>query len=190
MEFEFYQNIVLEKGEKSGRGKYSYKKLELMPYLMKKRMEYTFLKLREYFENHPNVNLIDYVPKHLSGGGRHGIGKDCHGYPEIGYLENADAISHIRQYCVSNGKPDYVAEHSGRMGTNGGRDVNDQDGKPTQDGELKYTYIKNRLHRGNVYYRCGCYSFFVLNDNSLALKEVYETFDKKEDMPRRFVDKK
>ncbi len=186
MKFEFYQNVVLEDGEEPGRGKYSYKKLEIMPYLMEKKMEYTFLKLREYFEKHSNINLIDYVPKHLRNGG-HGIGRDWHGYPDTGKLKGAEAVNHIRQHCVSKGKPDYVEKYSGPMGINGGRDVSDQNGKVTQDGEMKYAYIKNRLHRGQIYYRCGSYSFFVLNDNSYTLQEVYKTFNKKEDMPRRFV---
>jgi len=186
IEFEFYQNEVLDPNQGPNRGKYSYKKLQYMPYLMKKRMEYTFLKLQEYFENHPNTNLLDYVPKHLRDN-RHGVGRDWHGYPDVGELKGAEAVAHIRKCCVSGDQPDYVAKHSGPMGINGGRDVSDQDGKVTQDGEWKYAYIKNRLHRGQVFYRCGCYSFFVMNDNAYALQEVYKTFDWKEDMSRRFV---
>jgi hypothetical protein len=158
MRFEFYQNF--NTGDRAkGQGKYAFRKYKLMPYLIKKRLEYTFNQLTELLQSKMECNVVDTDnPKEAEKSIIGNKQSSCHNKTPVNSLE--DFQYQLSQYDVNHNSWDCNK-------------------KKIECGQIKYfrDYRTGRLFRGRVYHNLNNMWWVLINKYSYTNMASWELFD-------------
>lgn len=156
MSFEFFQNKYPGK-RGQGNGRYEFDKKEQMPYLLKKKLEFSLNKMLGFIKNLNNTKFsikerkIEII--------------DWHGNPNIhdSRLSYTDKVRILKSHIYNKKIEDYQRK--------------DSSGKLLACGELKYFYNYEKiLCRGYVYHNCNNMWWVITNEDILNLSSS-EFFD-------------
>lgn len=160
--FEFFQNLI--QGErKPGDGKYEFKKLELMPYLMQKQMELAFNKLIKIISAEHSITVEQVDTPVLSA---NAIVKHCtNNHWKVGSPVTVDDIVN----CVRKDEGSY--------------NTLDKNKKQIISGEIKYFRDSRtgRLMYGKAYHNINNMWWVILDKFKYTNIACFELFDATED---------
>jgi len=152
-EIEFFQNINFEN---PCGGEYDFKKLEKMPYLVRKQYELTEKKLAYFFKKH---ELVVEYQQNLKKGREFVIEeyiRSCH-KPQKEWFPLKEIDGETAEYE---------------------RNATDRDGNIIYNGETKYFRdYSGYLNRGQVYYDINMNWWAVLPDGRVTIHPCWEYFD-------------
>lgn len=153
IELEFYQNINFENPY---GGRYDFRRLAKMPYLVRLRFQKTLTKLKSLFLKYGLRDDSDY---HAATA-----------YEEVMRLRKKTEEWHPRIYKE---QPRY-------------NDGIDADGNRLNDGEIRYYYdYHGRLYCGKVYYHINNMWYVVCNDSRFSNMACWELFAWKPGLARK-----
>lgn len=168
-EIQFFQDEVRDN---PAGGFYDFDKFDKMPYLIKKQLILTQNKLRNYFSGLGYEDLSEPVRRTPEDEIKYRMLESCH-HP----LASMDDV-------LPKGRTE-----DGIKNVNGGRNVNDRDGKEIEDGEFKYArrndgrYGDGYLRRGIVYHSINA-QWWMICGSHVETFSAHELFDLSPNEPR------
>lgn len=168
LEFEFYQNIIIEEGRENGE--YGFNKRERMPYLIEKHMEVTWNRIIEFLQKKYTCKIEEkkLTPKDgeryviQDSESRFPFGDPFHGIKSLSELDGN----------IYEGVADY--------------DRKDKYGNLLLNGDFKYYRdSKGYLMCGKVYHKSGNRWYVLLANGEVDFESSFRFFDLTKDTPRK-----
>lgn len=157
MEFEFWQDLVIEEGRTNGE-RHSFNKRSRMPYLIDKQMELTWNKIIKFLQKKYDFKIEIKVDR-----------KDAEAF----VIEEFNRSSHYPQRKGLASLSEIDGTFHGHSTTN----CTDRDGKLIRNGDTKY--FRDRagyLKVGKVYHNLNASWYVIGNDGALDSIQAYDLF--------------